>query len=1080
MRLRRLASLTLFFCLFVLAGVAAAQPTLLLQQPALGQDRIVFAHAGELWTVGVNGGNAARLTSFPGVAARPRVSPDGRTVAFSGRYRGQTDVYVIPIDGGQARRLTWHPGADEVQGWSPDGRAVVFASNRDSAPAGYARFWEVSTNGGMPAPLVIPRGQVGRHSPDGRQFVYQPIRRWQDHWRNYRGGQVHPIWIIDLESYNHREIPWNGTIDTDPVWIGDTIYFLSDRSGGVVNVFAYDNAGTPRQLTHHRDFDVKALDARGSRLVYEQGGRLHAIDLQGGTHRALDVTVTGDMPWLQTQWRDVGGNIMNAALSPTGVRAVFEARGDIFTVPAQHGNWRNITRTSGSADRYPAWSPDGTRIAWFSDRSGEYQLLVGPQDGIGEVRAFDMPRPSFYMNPMWSPDSRHILFSDADRNLWVMQVENGAIRRVDNDLYATPEHSLYPSWSPDSRWIAYGKRMDNQMRTIIAWSLDSGRSTAVTDGMADAIMPRWDRSGKYLYFLASTNYGLNTGWLDMSSYERPADRGLYLAVLSREDLSPLLPKSDEEGAAEAGGGNAEGNAGGSAGDVRVRIDFDGIDQRILAVNVPVRNYTGLATGKNGVLFLSESIPNQPGATVHRYTLEEREMKSYLDGVTRLELSQDGEKALYQARGQWAIVGTGGAPAAGDGRLDVGGLRMEVDPRAEWRQLFDDVWRLNRDYLYVENFHGLDWNEMREIYAPMLDAVAHRADLNYLLALLVGELALGHTYVGGGDVPDGEGAGTGLLGVDFEIADGRYRFARIFDGESWNPDLNAPLRAPGLNVNRGDYLLAVDGVSLTAHMNPLQLFEGTVGRQVRLLINDRPATTGAREVTVVPIGNEAGLRLRAWVEDNRRRVDEASGGRLAYVYLPNTGWGGYTYFNRYFFAQQDREGAVIDERFNGGGSAADYIVDVLARDLHGFFNNPIGERRPFTSPGAGIWGPKVMIINEAAGSGGDLLPYMFRKMGIGPLIGTRTWGGLVGIWDTPPLTDGGFVRVPRGGFFDLEGRWAVENEGVAPDFEVIQTPREVIMGRDPQLERAIQEAMRRLPSESPVLPEPSPPVRTPRR
>ncbi|MFW5973557.1 MAG: S41 family peptidase, partial [Bacteroidota bacterium] len=764
-------------------------------------------------------------------------------------------------------------------------------------------------------------------------------------------------------------------------------------------------------------------------------------------------------------------------LSPSGVRAVFEARGGIFTVPAEKGDWRNISGDEPGANRYPAWSPEGDRIAWFSDRGGEYQLMIGHQDGRQDPRAISLP-PSFYYRPQWSPDASHILFTDADRNLWLLDVESENLNRVDYDLYAHPERSLNPSWSPDGRWIAYARRGHNQFRSIMAYSLGSGESVTLTDGLADAVNPVWDASGKYLYFMASTNYGLNSGWLDMSSYERPVERAIYLIVLSADDPSPLLPESDEE-PPQDNDDPEQGDGDESVAEVSVRIDVDGIDQRILALDLPVRTYAGLYSAEEGVIFYGEQVPAESGRRIHRYTLDDRESSSFIDGVSQFAVSHNGEKALYQAQGQWGIVPTSGSPSAGDGRIDVSGIRRMVDPRAEWQQIFDDAWRLNRDYLYVDNYHGVDWQEVRELYEPWLDHVGHRADLNYVLALMIGELALGHTYVGGGDVPDGEGPGTGLLGADFEVDAGRYRFARIYDGESWNPDLRAPLRGPGIDVGEGDYLIAVSGNELTADMNPFRLFEGTVGRQVTIMVNDRPTSEGAREITVVPIPSEGGLRLRAWVEDNRRRVEEASDGRLAYVYVPNTAQAGYASFNRYYFSQQDREGAIIDERFNGGGSAADYMVDVMARELHGFFNNPIGNRDPFTTPGAGIWGPKVMIVNEAAGSGGDLLPYMFRRMGLGPIVGTRTWGGLVGIWDTPPLVDGGFVTVPRGGFYDLDGQWAVENEGVAPDHVVTQSPRDVIQGRDPQLERAIQEAMSRLPDESPILPEPPPPVRSPR-
>jgi len=1063
--------------LFALAMQARANdPTLLLQHPSVSADHVVFAHAADLWVTGHDGGDARRLTSFEGVVSHPHLSPDGTHVAFSGRYQGQTDVYVVSIEGGTPQRLTYHPGGDNVQGWAPDGERILFTSSRDAAPASYARFFEIGLEGGQAEPLPIPRADVGGYSPDGSHIVYQPISRWQDHWRAYRGGQVHPLWILDLETYALTELPYEETVDTQPDWHGDTVYFLSDRTDGVMNIFAYDTTTEDlTQLTEHTGFDVKAFDVTDGLLVYEQGGRLHRMDPAGGASSPLDITARGDMPWTQDRWASVQNQIMNAGLSPTGVRAVVEARGEIFTVPQEEGPWRNISDGPDSADRFPAWSPDGEHIAWFSDRSGEYQLLIGPQDGRDEPRVIDLPA-SFYYTPQWSPDGSHLMFTDADRTLWLLDVESEELTEVDFDLYAHPERSLNPSWSPDGQWIAYARRMHNQFRTINAYSLESGESVEITDGMADAVHPVWDASGDYLYFMASTDYGLNTGWLDMSAYDKPVTRAVYLTVLRADASSPLRPRSDEENGDDA----SENETGEADESPDVRIDLDGIGQRTLAIDgIPERTYTFLRAGAAGVLFYGESVPNEPGQRVHRYDLQQREARPFMQQIGNFSVSHDGQRALYSSGSTWGIVDAAADPDVGDGQIDVASLRKDVTPRAEWQQLFDEVWRLNRDYLYVDNYHGADWDNIRALYEPWLDHVHHRADLNYLFALMVGELSLGHTYTGGGDVPDGEGPGTGLLGVDFGVDGNRYTLERIYDGESWNPNLQAPLRAPGLDVSAGDFLLAVNGRELTADMNPYELFQGTVGRQVTLLINDTPTPDGAREVTVVPVANEGQLRTHAWVEDNRRRVDEASDGRLAYVWVPNTAQAGYDNFNRYYFAQQDRDGVVIDERFNGGGSAADYMVDVMARELHGFFNNPIGDRDPFTTPGAGIWGPKAMIINEAAGSGGDLLPYMFRRMDLGPLIGRRTWGGLVGIWDTPPLIDGGTLTVPRGGFYDLDGEWAVENEGVAPDIEVVQTPRAVIEGGDPQLERAIQEALNRLPAEDPILPEPEPPVHSPR-
>jgi tricorn protease len=1086
---------------------AAAAQTRLLREPSISERHIAFSYANNIWVVGRAGGDARRLTSFQGQETNPKLSPDGRWVAFSAQYGGNTDVYVVPVEGGEPRRLTWHPGSDVVQGWTPDGGRVVFSSSRTSAPAGTPNFWSVSLEGDFPQPLPMPRAYQGKYSPDGGRFAYRMASSWDDEWRNYRGGQNRPIWILDLQSHELETPPWDGSKDIDPVWIGDVVYFLSDRDW-VNNVWSYDTRSRRlAQVTNFRDFDVKTLDAGAGVLVFDQAGWLHTHDPRTGRTERLEITVRGDFPWLMPRWQDAAPRILNAAISPTGRRAVFEARGEIFTVPAEHGDWRNLTNSPGVAERNPQWSPDGRTIAYFSDHRGEYRLMLAPQDGAGAVREIELPEPSFVFTPQWSPDSRRLLYTDTHLQLWLVDIESGRVRRLDHDNYMVPERSMNPVWSPDSRYIAYTKRLDNLLRTIFIYSLDEDRSRQVTDGMADATWPAWDRSGRYLYFLASTNFGLNTGWLDMTSYDRPVTRSLYAMVLRRGEPSPLLPRSDEEGSAgaqpardaqrgagsEAGGRGGQEPAGADAAPraaARVQIDFDGLMDRVVPLGVTPRNYSQLRAGPAGTLFFLEPVPASgpggaaggpgSGSQLHRFVMNDREARPFLSGVQSYTVSADGQKLLVRAgQTNWRIINsTGAAPTGTTGSLNVAALRMRVDPRAEYRQMFDEGWRHQRDFLYVDNLHGADYERTKAQYAPLLEHVAHRADFTWLLDMLGAEVAVGHSYVRGGDVPDVPSVNVGMLGADLEVADGRYRITKIYTGESWNPQARAPLAQPGIDVAVGDYILAVNGVELTAARSIYELFENTANRQTSITVNSRPTLAGARRVTVVPVASEGQLRQADWVESNRRLVDELSGGRLAYVWVPNTGTGGYASFNRYYFAQQDRQGAIIDERFNGGGSAADYIIEVLARDFDGYFNNRIGARRPFTSPAAGIWGPKVMIINEMAGSGGDLLPFMFRYRNLGPLVGTRTWGGLVGTWDTPPLLDGGTMIAPRGGFLNRQGEWAVENEGVAPDIEVEMTPREVIAGRDPQLERAVQEALRLLDANPPVRleREPAPPVR----
>jgi tricorn protease len=1080
------------------------EATRLLREPTVGGSNIAFMYANDIWVAPIAGGDARRITSFQGQETGPHFSPDGQWLAFSAQYGGNTDVYIAPVAGGEPRRLTWHPGGDIAQGWTPDGSRVVFSSGRDNAPSG-VKFWSVGTGGGFPETLPMPRAFQGQYSPDGQRFAYRLVGSWDEERRNYRGGQNRPIWILDMDDLDlERVLPWDGSEDVDPVWVGRIVYFLSDRDW-LSNVWAYDtDTKQLAQVTHFTDFDVKSIDSDGSTVVFEQGGWIWKLDPATGQQTKLDVYVRGDFSWMMPRWEDVANRIVNAGVSPTGKRAVLEARGEIFTVPAEdEADWRNLTNTPGIAERAPAWSADGKWISYFSDESGEYQLVIAPQDGIGEKRVVPIPDPTFYYTPSWSPDSKYITFTDTDLRLWVVDVENGNAKHADTDQWMVPARTIDPVWSPDSRWVAYAKRLDNLLHAVFVYDVRNGTTHQITDGFADAFSPAWDAAGKYLYFFAGTNVGLSSGWLDMTSYDRPTTRGVYMAVLQDDVPSPFLPvKGDETGttapdsASDEGGqdqaGQAQGGQGGGRGqanraarNVTVDIDFDGIQRRVIALPVPERDYRSLQTGVEGQVFWIQpgngngggrGGPGGGGSTLQRFSLEDREATQFVASVTSYTLSSDRKKLMYRSGQNWSIVDSDrNAPQANAGRIDVADINMRVDPRAEYRQMFDEGWRFQRDYLYVENMHGVDYAETKAMYEPLVEHAAHRSDLGYLLDWMGGEVAIGHSYVRGGDTPDVPNVQTGLLGADIEIANGRYRIAKIYSGESWNPGLRAPLAEPGIDVSEGDYVLAVNGSEIRAPDNFYRYFEGLANRQVTLRVGPNANGQDARDVTIVTVTNESALRRNDWIENNRRKVDEMSGGRLAYVWLPNTGQGGYGNFNRYYFAQQDRHGAVIDERFNGGGSAADYIVEYMMRKPHGYFNNPVGDRTPFTSPAAGIWGPKVMIINEMAGSGGDLMPYMFRYYEVGPLVGTRTWGGLVGTWDTPPLLDGGSMIAPRGGFFDIDGNWAVENEGVPPDLEVENEPKEVLAGRDPQLERAVQEALRLLETDAfQRKAEPSPP------
>ena len=1091
--------------------------TRILRDPDVSENKIVFAHANDLWVVDRNGGDAMRLTSDEGAESDPCFSPDGKWIAFTGQYGGNTDVFVVNADGGRPKRLTWHPGSDTVQSWTPDGR-VMFRSGRLGQPTKQTRFFTVSTDGGMPEPLALPQAYQGEMSGDGEYIAYEEIRPWDREWRNYRGGQALPVQIVSTKTWDLMKAPWEGERHMDPVWMGGVCYYISERDYAA-NVWCFDpKSKEHRQLTHHADFDVKSIGAGAGAVVYEQAGYLHELNPKNSESKQIKINVARDMTFARPRWEDVsGGSLRQARLSPTGKRAVFQARGDLFTIPLDKGSWRNITLSSDVADRHPVWSPDGKNIAWFNDEGGEYALVIANQFGK-EKRRIKIEEPSFFFIPTWSPDGKSLAFTDTDYRVLILDIESGEVKHVDTERYAHPQRSMNPVWSPDSRWIAYSRRMENHLRVIKVCDTKDGKVHQLTDGMADSISPVWDASGKYIYFLSSTNYGLNTGWLDMTSYDRPTTYSMYIALLKADEASPFLPTSDEEevkeekSKEESKEDSADKQEQSSSdedkksdteekedqsspsdkpikkeGDkkekkdekkLEVVIDFEGIAQRIISADgMSSGNYLGLVEGPEGKVFVLESPDSGFGISAKRYSVKDKKADDYADSVSSMTVSHDRKKVLFQSGGSWRHADANGSGKAAKS-LSTNGMRIKVDPRAEYKQMLREGWRFMRDFLYVDNVHGAPWEDVWKWYSPWLDDVNHRSDFNHVLDILSGEVAVGHSYVAGGDYPSLDRPRTGLLGVDLEIANDRLRITKIYDGGKWNRGPSGPLSHPGMKVKEGDYLLAINGRELTAADNPFEHLEATSGRTISITLNDKPEMEGSRELYVEPTGSERGLRTAEWIEERQEMVDKLSDGRLAYVWVPNTSRGGYASFNRMYFAQQDRQGAIIDERNNGGGSAADYIIEVLERELTGYFNSRAGDKRPFTQPIAGLYGPKVMIINESSGSGGDLLPYLFRFKKLGPLVGTRTWGGLVGTWDTPPLIDGGRFVAPRGGFYDVDGNWAVEGEGVAPDIEVFNDPRSVIKGGDPQLERAVAEALKALETEKfEMKPEPAPPIRS---
>jgi tricorn protease len=928
----------------------------------------------------------------------------------------------------------------------------------------------VPAEGGPSTLLPAPFGFRGDFSQDGRNLVLEPTSRWDPEWRGYRGGQNVPLVILDLETLDEQRIPSELTYDQHPVWLDGKVYFLSDRDWAM-NIWSFDpSTGALEQVTFEVAVDIRYLSAGGAVLAYEHDGWIHTLDPRTGVTERISITVRGDFPWARPRWIDVGSGIRSAGLSPSGRRAVMEARGEIFTIPAEHGSARNLTRSTGAADRVPVWSPAGDSVAWFSDDGRGYRLHIGHQDGLGVPRSLGLGESKMGWNPSWSPDGRHIAFMDERARVQVIEVTTGRVTTVGLGGDSNDRTSMRPVWSPDSRWLTYANRFPNQYRRVVVWSVDTGETRILTDPMADAFSPAWDRDGRHLWFLASTDLGTAAGWANTSSISASPTYGAYVMILRADDPNPFPVRSDEEGGSAPAADNASrtgtgtgagtGPAGAtSSGTTDVRIDFEGIERRIVPLPLPQRRYAEAVAGPRGSVFIRELQTGQPGGVLHKFTLASREAQSFAQGVQQMAVSGDGSQILLESGGQWRIVDTARPPDGSAGRLSLD-LRAFIDPPLEWRQIFDEMWRRVPDFLYDPAVHGADWEAVYRRYAPLVDHVRHRNDLNYIIGQVGAEMAVGHSYFGGGDLPTVPSTPVGVLGADLVPHEGRWRISRIFTTEQWNPGLNAPLDQPGMRVREGDYLLAVEGVEITASEDPYRPFHGMVDRQVRLQVSRTPSMAEAWTEIVVPIASEGALRQRAWVEDNRRKVDELSGGRLAYVWVPNTSNPGLVSFDRYYFSQQDRSAAVIDERFNGGGLLDDYMVDLMNRQLRAAITNEAVNGIPFRLP-SGILGPKVLLINQYAGSGGDFFPWAFRHLQIGPLIGMRTWGGLVRSCSHYPLVDGGNANAPCNAVFEPGVGLIAENEGVPPDIEVRMTARDLAAGRDPQLERGIQEALRLL-------------------
>ncbi|GAB2826868.1 S41 family peptidase [Ferruginibacter profundus] len=1058
--------------------------TRMLSQPAASANNIAFIYAEDLWVARADGSQPRRLTIDRGVESSPVFSPDGKAIAFSAQYDGNTDVFIIPVEGGVPKRLTWHPSPDIVRGFTPDGKAVLFASQRNVFTGRYAQLFTVAVTGGMATQLEIPNAYWATYSPDGKQMAYTPLSDAFRQWKHYRGGTISVIHIFSFADKSVVKIPQpaEGCNDVSPMWVGNTVYFRSDRNGEF-NLFAY-NTATKKidQLTRYKDFPVLNASAANGNIVFEQAGYLNTYTINGATATKLKIGIAADLLELRGRFVKGGDYIRGGDISPTGARVVFDSRGEIITAPAEKGDYRNITQTPGAHEKYPSWSPDGKTIAYFSDAGGEYQLYLKPQDGKGEAKVFKLTGTGFYAYPEWAPDSKKINFTDNGRNFYVLDIASATIIKIDADELYTPGPFRYMngSWSSDSKWIAYTKITETQFKRVYLYSIEQKKSFALTDGLSDASDPKFDKSGKYLYFFASTDAGPVINWFDQSNADMRSTNSIYLVTLQKETISPFAKENDEEtvkpDTAAAVKPADKKTAATDKKDDQLRIDWDGIENRIVDLPIAADNYGQLGAGKEGELYyVVYPAGGQGSGMLHKYDLKARK-DAEITAMDGYILSADGKRMLYSIGNSWVVTDAGSKPAPGKGNINTGAILIKIDPATEWKNIFEEAWRVNRDYFYDPGMHGANWAAVKKKYEVFLPDLTCRSDLNLLIQWMCSELGVGHHRISnpGDQMYTPQRVSGGLLGADYTVNNNRYQIKKIYGGLNWNPNLKSPLTEPGVNVKAGDYIIAVNGNDITASEDLYRYFENTAGKITELTISSNADGAASRTVKVVPVESESALRNRDWVEGNLKKVTEATNGQVAYVYVPNTAELGHDYFKRYFYPQANRKAIIVDERFNGGGSLADYYINLLLNPQQAYWNMRYG--KDLKTPSASIQGPKVMLIDETAGSGGDMLPWMFRKFKVGTLVGKRTWGGLVGILGFPEFIDGGSVTAPNVAIWTKDG-FIVENVGVAPDVEVEQTPSEVIKGNDPQLQKAIEVALKELEKNPQVTPARPPyPVR----
>src|SRR5579864_707457 len=1089
-------------------SVAAADqvpsgPTRLLRFADISKERVVFAYAGDLWIASREGGAARRLTSHVGDGLYPKFSPDGKWIAFTGEYDGNPDVYVISAEGGEPKRLTFHPSNDIVLGWTPDGRNILFRSDRFSTNLGRAtRLYLVSPQGGTAHPLPVPRGDLTSFSPDGTKIAYLETSQEFRTWKRYRGGWSLPIAIYDLKKNTYEELPKTTGMDMFPMWHGNSIYFISDRDG-IMNLYSYDLASKQtKKLTDYQEYDVKWPSLGPDAIVYENGGLLYEYNLGSGKTRNLPIAVRAEDTEARPEFKSVGATVGSAAISPSGARAVVESRGNVFTVPAEHGSVRTLTTEHSRIHELgPVWSPDGKWIAYLSDKTGEYEVYTRPQMGGDETRITTDGKIYRY-GPSWSPDSKKLLYADKANQLWYVSLDDKKPVLVDTSDYGIIGDA---SWSPDSLWLTYSKPHRRGANDVFLYSLANKKITEVSNGFYSDNSPVFDDNGKYLYFLSTRYFYPSIGQLDQR-YNYYSTDGVFAVTLKADEASPFKPESDEEKSADEKKDEKKkddkkadtAKAGEQKPDEQkeekkteavkpIQIDLEGIGNRVVPVPIGASILSNLAARKEKFFYLAApqearqfGTPDQgPKNVLHVYDVTKREDKVLLEGIESYDINKDGSKVLYKAGPVLDITdAVPGKAKVGAGKLDLSGLQVKIDPREEWRQTFHEAWRIERDFYWDPNMTGHDWKKIGDRYEALLPWVVNRSDLNYIIGELISELSTSHTYVGGGDSPKKPHVSVGMLGADFEPDGGFYRIAKIYSGENWNDDTRSPLTEPGIKVKAGDFLIAVNGQEVRAAQDVYSYFQNLAGKIVTLKINSKPAADGAWDIGVKPTASENGVRYLDWIDANRRKVAEATNGRVGYMHVPDTTIPGIIAFDKQFVAQLDKDGIIVDERNNSGGQIPDFYTEKLKRQLLALVAPREG--KDIGWPPVAIYGPKVMIVNELAGSGGDAFPWFFRREKIGPIVGTRTWGGLVGIARGIPLRDGGGVTAPEFAFWtaDNGGEWVVENHGVDPDYEVPQRPDLVVSGHDPQLEKAIDLANEALKTYKPLPPRPKYPVAKP--